>query len=76
MQELSAIIDRQSLGLDLKSLSIENGIITIEGQVKDFKALETLENELNESKLFSHITVPQETKFTIKLTIKKNEEST
>lgn len=73
LQELSSIIDKQAIGLNLKSLSISEGLITLEGEVKDFKGLEILENELNESKLFSHVTIPQETKFTIKLTIKNNE---
>ncbi len=73
LQELSTRIDRQAVGLDLKKLIITKELITIDGEVKDFKALETLENELNESKLFSHVSVPQETTFTIKITIKSSE---
>lgn len=75
LQELSSIIDKESTGIDLKKLTIADGIITLEGEVKDFKALEVLENELNESKLFGHVSVPQETKFNIKITIKKNEDN-
>jgi len=74
LEELSKIIDKEAIGLQLKALSIANEIITIEGEVADFPALEILETELNKSELFSHVTIPQDTKFTIKMTIKKNEE--
>ncbi len=74
LQELSSLIDSKAIGLDLKKLTITPDIITLEGEVKDFKGLEILENSLSESKLFSHISVPQETKFTIKITLNKNNE--
>ena len=72
LQELSSLIERDSIGLNLKKLTMTHDLITLEGEVRDFKALENLENALSESKLFSHVSVPQETKFTIKITIKKN----
>lgn len=71
LQELSSKIDREGIDLKLKKLTMNENEIILEGEVKDFKALEALQNELNDPKLFSHVTVPQETKFTIKLTIKK-----
>lgn len=77
LNELGKIIDKSAIGLNLKKLSIFTtapDVITLQGEVKDFKSLGILENQLNESNLFSHVSVPQETKFNIDITIKKNEE--
>lgn len=77
LNELSSIIDKDAIGLKLKKLTIFTAapdVITLQGEVKDFRALGILENQLNESKLFSHVSVPQETKFNINITTQKNEE--
>ncbi|MDR3646782.1 MAG: pilus assembly protein PilM [Candidatus Babeliales bacterium] len=77
LNELSEIIDKDAIGLKLKKLTIFTtapDVITLDGEVRDFAALGILEKELDESKLFSHVSAPQETKFNIDITTKKNEE--
>lgn len=75
LQELSILIDREGIGLDLKKLIMNKKNIIMNGQVRDYKALTTFEEELNESKLFKLASsVPQETKFEIKLIITPDDE--
>jgi Tfp pilus assembly PilM family ATPase len=74
LQELSAIINTSKIGLKLKKLSLSEGSIDMIGSVPDFPSLKELEESLNNSKLFSKITKPQETDFNITLTFKKNGE--
>lgn len=71
LQELSMRIDREALGLKLTQLTINENTDTmiIEGEVKDFKALQTLEEDLSRSKMFKEISKPQETKFSIRIAL-------
>ncbi|MBT4856254.1 pilus assembly protein PilM [bacterium] len=85
LQELSIRIDRESLGIKFKRLSmeLEDGSITLEGEIKDsdFKSLTILEESLKESKLLQHSTIPQDmiqtdyntktTTFTVKIKVAK-----
>ena len=77
LEELSSRIDRQGLGLDLRRLAIKSNegtgedILTLEGQVKDYNALRSLEEALNESKMFKSVQKLQETKFAITLVLDK-----
>jgi Tfp pilus assembly protein PilN len=75
LQELCIKIDRDGIGLDLKKLTMNKKFITLNGRVRDFPALKTLEEELSDSKLFTLITVSQEPKFDeIRLAIKNTSE--
>jgi len=74
LQELSIQIDREGIGLNLKKLIMNKKSINLIGQVRDYKALKIFEEELNESKLFKLVSVPQEPKFEIKLIIKPDGE--
>ncbi|MGE0009649.1 MAG: pilus assembly protein PilM [Candidatus Babeliales bacterium] len=74
LQALSAAMNRESLGLLLKRLVIAEDHVTIEGSVKNWEALTTLQNELEKSKLFAYI--PKEefqdfSTFNVKLLLKK-----
>lgn len=77
LQELSSRIDRESLGLEIRRFVMKAGesggddTLTIEGSVKDYDALRTLEEALVESKLFRVVPKLQETKFVISLVIDK-----
>lgn len=72
LQNLSSSIDRDSLGLNLKKLLITSNEILLDGSVKGFEELKTLEKELHASKLFTSVPVLQELKFNEKLQLKKN----
>lgn len=72
--ELTKRIDKESLGFDIQNLHIANGMITIKASVKNHEALKTLEKELKESKLFSYVSSPEETTFTMQITLSKNGE--
>ncbi len=72
LQDLSTRINRDTLGLELRQLAIneESNTITLEGQVKNFEALRTLEEDLSQSPLFETVSKPQELKFTIRIALK------
>ncbi|MEX0671785.1 MAG: pilus assembly protein PilM [Candidatus Babeliales bacterium] len=71
LQALSTAIDRQSIGLQLQKLTIDESNITMEGSVRGFDELALLEDELNQLKQFSQISIPQKTTFSITMKIKK-----
>lgn len=73
LQDLSTRINREALGFDLRQLTSnkETNIMTLEGQVKNFEALRTLEEDLNQSKLFEAVSKPQDLKFNISITLAK-----
>lgn len=83
LQELSVRIDRQSLGIQFKKLSMNDEKITLEGQVSGhgFKSLLLLEESLKESPLLQTATIPEElekydrksntTSFIVNITIPK-----
>jgi Tfp pilus assembly PilM family ATPase len=77
LQELSRKIDRNALGLEIKRFVMRIGdgggddTLTIEGSVRDYDALRTLEEALIKSALFRVVPKLQETQFTISLVIDK-----
>lgn len=73
LQDISTRINRESLGLDLRQLTIakDTDTMTLEGQVKNFEALRTLEEDLNQSKLFTSVSKPQDLKFNISIALAK-----
>ena len=74
LQELSRRLNPQLLGLTLTSLSINDSTdtMTIEGEVRDYQALQLFEQELNRSTMFKEITRPQKPQFSIKVTLDKD----
>ena len=74
LQELFGKIDRESLGLDLKKLSLHDKEIILQGKVKDFDALETFEEELMELPNFIIKNIPGELAFTVTLQAKEDQD--
>jgi hypothetical protein len=74
LQELSLAIDLNKISLDLKKLTISDGIMTLQGSVDKFDDLYPLELALEEVSVFTHRTVPQEKSFVIKITLKQSSE--
>ena len=74
LEELCSKIDRISLGLDLKKLSLHDKEIVLQGKVKDFDALETFEEELMELHNFTLKNIPAELAFTVTLLVKEDQE--
>lgn len=74
LQELTAAIDKEATGLDLKKLVIteEPRNIILDGEVRDYDALKVLEKELKRSNLFTSLPSLQAPKFTITLPLKTN----
>lgn len=64
---LSTKIDRETLGLELKKMTINKATITLEGRVRNFEALEQFEKALKETELFFTIPDMQKIDFTISL---------
>ncbi|HJZ24040.1 MAG TPA: pilus assembly protein PilM [Candidatus Babeliales bacterium] len=52
LQELSKVINRKELGLQLQKLSIDDAVIEFQGSVRDFEAVNKFEAELKKTKLF------------------------
>jgi len=75
LQEMSNTIDRQELGLTLRKLTIQRDnkqgteTVKMEGSVPDFPQLQSFEQALRDTGLFTHVPSLQETKFDITLTI-------
>jgi Tfp pilus assembly PilM family ATPase len=63
MLEMSTKIDREVLGLNLKKMIINKNTITIDGNVRNFEAIEEFEKELKETKLFTEVPLLQQTSF-------------
>ncbi len=70
LQELYNKIDRASLGLDLKKLSLHDKEIILQGKVPNFEALQLFEEELMELKSFTIKDKPRELAFTVTLLVK------
>ncbi|MBI2353248.1 pilus assembly protein PilM [Candidatus Dependentiae bacterium] len=70
LQDLSLQIDRESIGLELKKLTITPEMVTLVGSVKDFESLEVFKEELSELKLLQLLEKPRELSFTVKLKVK------
>jgi Tfp pilus assembly PilM family ATPase len=79
LSELTSRINRDELGLNMKLLSIKSDeregrdVVTFEGSVRDYPALITLAKNLRETNLFEYVPEPQETSFSMVLTIQKNQ---
>jgi type IV pilus assembly protein PilM len=71
LKALSTTIDRASIGLELKKLSMDESTISMDGSVRGFEELAIFEDELNQLKQFSLISVPQKPEFNITMKIKK-----
>lgn len=69
--ELSSKINKANLGLDVEKLSILPDTIILKASVRDFEALTTLENDLNQSKLFKVEPVHDPKNFTMTIHIVK-----
>jgi hypothetical protein len=55
------------------SVNDTNGTMVLEGEVKDYAALQLLDQELSRPNgMFKEVTHPQEPKFSIKITLDKN----
>ncbi|MGZ6255055.1 MAG: pilus assembly protein PilM [Candidatus Chromulinivorax sp.] len=71
LEDLCTKIDRKSLGLDLKKLSMQDAMITLQGKVKNFEALQVFEEELIELEHFIIQERPQELNFVVTLKAKE-----
>lgn len=74
LQDLSSTIDRVSLGLDLKKISMHDKEVVLQGKVKDFEALETFTEELMELKRFTLKDKPGELAFSVNLYAKDDQD--
>jgi hypothetical protein len=74
LQELGHKIDRASLGLDLKKMSMKDKEIILQGKVKDFEALETFEEELMELQGLVLKDRPRELAFTVSLLVQDDQD--
>ena len=73
LQELSVAIDRESLDLKIRKMSLEPDKVSIAGSVKDFEALEVFEEELLALKRLALVEKPRELTFTIDLKVKNKD---
>ncbi len=74
LQQLSAAIDRKSIGLQLKKLAITEKYVELEGSVKDYDELNIFEQELKDSGLFGPIPKSQKPSFSKKLMLKEKKQ--
>lgn len=75
LQELSTKIDRNSLGLDLKKMSLHDKEVVLQGKVKDFDALQIFEEELMELNGFIIKDMPRELSFVVTLIVKEDQDN-
>ena len=73
LQDLSVNIDRSSIGLDVKKLSLDRDKVTMTASVKDYEDLEVFKEELHELELLKLDEEPREPNFTIQLKVKDGE---
>ncbi len=73
LAELTKQLDKKTLGLSLKKLTITPDSILISGEVKDYPALQLMETELNESLYFKTLVPLQEISFNVNIKIKNKE---
>lgn len=64
LDELSRVIDQERTGLIINKMDITPDTITIQGSVKDISAVKVLENQLEQSSLFTLKTLLQTPDFT------------
>jgi hypothetical protein len=61
--DLSTKVDREVLGLGLKKMVISKGTISLDGNVRNFEAIDEFEKQLKETQLFSDVPLLQQTSF-------------
>ncbi len=67
LYDLSTKIDRETLGLNLKKMVLNKKVISLDGSVRSFDAVEQFEHQLRETKLFSHVPDMQKVEFSVQL---------
>lgn len=70
LHELNTKIDRETLGLNLTKMIISKNILTLEGSVRSFEAVEQFEHQLKETQLFSTVPDMQKIEFSVPLPLK------
>jgi hypothetical protein len=72
LEELSRRLDLQKLGLNVTHIAINDTLQTLlfEGSVRDFEALHILQDELERVPYFEYVPRAQDTKFSLKITLK------
>jgi len=65
----SRIHGAKNINFALEQITIGDGILTLKASVKDTNQLKTLENELNQSKLFSYVEPQEHEQFTMKIVL-------
>ncbi len=70
LHELNTKIDRETLGLNLTKMIISKNILTLEGSVRSFEAVEQFEYQLRETQLFSTVPDMQKIEFSVPLPLK------
>ena len=74
LYDLSTMIDRDTLGLDLKKMTFNKNGITLDGSVRSFDAVEELIKQLKNTNLFTQVPNLQKTEFSMPLTLINQEE--
>lgn len=69
LAQLTKQIDPAALGLTFKKVTLNPNQITITGEVKDYPALQLLEEEINESPYFETTMPLQETSFNVNIKV-------
>ncbi len=67
LYDLSTQIDRETLGLELTKMTINKNFIKLEGSVRSFDAIQKFEEQLKETKLFTHVDELQKLNFVTQL---------
>lgn len=67
LNDMSTAIDRDGVGLNLKTVSMKKRRVILKGSVRGYPALKTFEEELGNLRLLRLINSPQEPDFEIKL---------
>jgi hypothetical protein len=69
LSEFTKIINKDDIGLVVKKILISPNMLTLEGSVRDFPALQKLEEDINKSPYFKTITPLQETSFNVNIKV-------
>lgn len=72
LQDLSTTIDRESVGLELKKMSMQGEQVVLLGKVKNYDALDLFVEELMNLKNLSLKNIPRDLTFTVTLEVKKD----
>ncbi|MCX5924519.1 MAG: pilus assembly protein PilM [Candidatus Dependentiae bacterium] len=72
LQDLSVNIDREAIGLDLRSMHLDYEKATLTGTLKSLEAIEVFEEELLGLKFFTLVEIPREIEFSVQLKVKDN----